>query len=175
MKKNILILISTILTLVTGMGILSMTKGDIEDIIICSTNSKSHYIPSAICEYYLLNYRLTGEDINFIESGAGLSFLFHISDKSKRYMFLEYFISKGVSIDKPSAIDGLTPLHAAILMNDTELVVYLLDRGANPLKLDRDNKLTAIQFLDLLIKKSPNVNRKNIQDILLTYKDTSIN
>ncbi len=166
MKKNILLIIFTVLVLIVGTGFLSMIKGDIEDIIICSTNNESHYIPSPICEYYLLNYRLTEEDIKFIESGAGLAFLFNISDNSKRHILLEYFISKGVSINKPNNIDGLTPLHAAILMSDESLVKYLIEKGADPLELDRDNKLTAMQYVELLIKKAPDVDRKNIQIIL---------
>lgn len=172
MKKTIFLIILIIPALIIGAGFFSMTEGGIEDIVICSTSDKSHYIPSSVCEYYLLNYRLTETDIKAIESGSGLAFLFGISNKPKRNKFLEYFISKGVSIDKPSNIDGFTPLHAAILENDKELVEYLLGKGADPLKVDRDNKLTAIDFLDRLIKSSPDTNRKGIKRVLTDALNT---
>lgn len=144
----------------------SLNKYDIEEIIICSLDSGSHYIPPNVCEYYLYNFRADKKDITDLSEVSNLGFMVGIENKSKREKLLNFFISKGSDINGISNIDGLTPLHAAILINDEDLVKYLIEKGANPLKMDRDNKLTAIEYVELLIKKAPDVSRKNILIIL---------
>lgn len=170
MKKIMLPLIVIIPLLLIAFGFFSMSKGNIEDIIICSINDESHYIPSDVCEYYLLNHRLTGEDIKYLENGAGLAFLFDIPDKSKRNIFLQHFILKGVSVDTPSRIDGYPPLHAAIINNDPELVKFLLKNGANPNQKDKNQKLTAEEFIDFLDRTIPSIDRNIIKDLLVEHK-----
>ena len=152
--------------IVIGFGLYSMSKGDIEDIVICAVNEESHYIPAGVCEYYLLNYRGTEEDVQFLESRSGLAFLFEISDKSKRQAFLEYVISKGISIDKRSSIDGYTPLHAAIVHNDPELVAFLLEKGASPDQKDQEHHLTPKEFVKYLSQKNPSTDRSAVLSVL---------
>lgn len=166
MKKVILSLVMVIPLLVVGLGLFSMSTGNIEDIVICSTNDESHYMPSSVCEYYLLHYRLTKEDIRFLEARSGLAFLFDISDKSKRDHFLKYFVSKGVSTSKPSVIDGYPPLHAAIINNDPELVEFLLAHGANPEQKDDNHHQTAQEFVDFLDRTKSPADRGAIKELL---------
>lgn len=83
-----------------------------------------------------------------------------------RYKLFEFFLSKGMDINARSNIDGLTPLHAAILMNDHELANHLLKKGADKNMTDRDNKLTANEFLDLLNHKRPDIDKKTVQQLL---------
>jgi len=166
MKKGIAILLVTIPLLIIGLGFFSMSKGNIEDIVICSTNEKSHYIPSGICEYYLLNFRLNKEDINFIKSRSGLAFLFDIPDKTQRKALLEYFISKGVSTNYPGSIDGYPPLHAAIINNDYELVEFLINNGANPAQKDKNQNLTPVEFIEFLYEKDSSTDRSAIKNLL---------
>ena len=111
-------------------AVYSLSESTVEDIIICGTNDDTDYIPSKVCELYLFNFRTSGSDIQYLESGAGLAFLFGIKDVNKRNIFIEYFLSKGISIAALSNIEGLSPLHAAILLNDLTLVEYLIDKGA---------------------------------------------
>lgn len=143
-----------------------MSQGDIEDIIIDATNDETSYIPADIYEYYLFNYRGSKDDIEFLDSGAGLSFLFGIDDRSERYQYLEYFISKGASLDKPSSIDGYPPLHAAIINNDAELVAFLLSKGASPDQRDKQHNLTAKEFANYLGHANPDVDRNMVLNVL---------
>ena len=166
MKKIILALVIVIPLLVVGLGFFSMSTGNIEDIVICSTNDESHYIPSSVCEYYLLHYRLTKEDIRFLEARSGLAFLFEISDRSRRDRLLKYFVAKGVSTSKPSAVDGYPPLHAAIINNDPELVEFLLANGANPGQKDENRQQTAREFVDFLGRTNSAADRSAIKELL---------
>lgn len=150
MKRIVLSLLVIIPLVVSAGAVFSMSKGSIEDVVICVVNKESHYVPSSLCEYYLHNYRLTEEDIRFLEDRAGLAFLFDVPDKEKRNALLEYFVAKGVSFNKPSAIDGYPPLHAAIISNDPELVAFLLEQGADVDQRDRNHNLTAEEFVDFL-------------------------
>ena len=165
-RKIIFPALISVSLIVLGLGGYSMSKGDIEDIVICAVNEGSHSIPTSVCEYYLLNYRGTDQDIQFLESRSGLAFLFEMSDKSKRRAFLEYFISKGISVDKPSSMDGYAPLHAAIIHNDPELVMFLLEKGANPDQKDREHDLTPKEFVEYLNRKNPSVDRSAVSNAL---------
>lgn len=147
---------------VSGLGIYSMSKSDIEDLIICSTNSDSHYIPTGICELYLVNSRGTVDDIKFLESRSGIAFVFEISDETKRSSLLEFLISKGVNVNKVSSIDGYYPLHSAVIMNDHFLVSYLIDKGAQLGVKDRDRNLTPVELLKYLQKNSPEIDRRKV-------------
>ncbi len=169
MKKTILSLLVIIPLSVIGLVIYAMSTDDIEGIVICATNDDTHYIPSSLCEFYLLNYRLTEEDIEFIEGRSGLSFLFEIQDKNKRYNLVKYFISKGVSINKPSTIDGYPPLHAAIINNDPDLVKLLLNNGANIKQKDSSYNLTPEEFINFLLQKQPSIDRRPINKIISSH------
>ncbi len=166
MRKVIISLILLIPLSIVGLATYEMSTENIEFIVINATNEETSYIPSSVYEYYLFNFRLTKEDIKYIESRAGLNFLLGISDHNKRYKFLKYFISKGVSINKPSAIDGFPPLHAAILLNDKELVKFLLNNGADINKKDIKFKLSPEEFINFLQQKNNTIDRSSIKKII---------
>ena len=167
MKKLIFILASlssVVIYFITAAY--SLSESDIEDIIICSTNNDTHYIPSEACELYLFKFRAEEGDIQSLESGAGLAFLFGIQDIHQRYIYLEYFLFKGISVDAPSHIDGLPPLHAAVLLNDIKLVKYLLHKGASTKQPEKNYGLTPIEFLHKLNENNHLINREPIAKIL---------
>ena len=167
MKKAILSFLILIPLSIIGLAIYEMSTENIEFVVINATNEETSRIPSSVYEYYLFNFRGTEEDIQYIGNRAGLNFLFGISDQNKKYKFLKYFISKGVSINKPSAIDGFPPLHAAILLNDEELVKFLLDNGADINKKDIKFKLTPNEFIDFLQQKNNTIDRSSIKTRIL--------
>ena len=143
------------------------------DIIICGTNDDTHYIPNKACELYLFNFRSSGNDIQYLESGAGLAFLFGIQDINKRYIYLEHFLSKGTSIDALSNIDGLSPLHAAILLNDLKLDKYLIDKGANTSQTEGNYELAPLNFLQKLDKNNNLIDRTPIANVLTSISSKS--
>ena len=174
MKKTLFIIIPLLfLILYSITAAYSLSESNIEDIIICSTNDDTHYIPNKGCEFYLFNFRSSKNDIQYLESGSGLAFLFGIKDINKRYIYLEHFLSKGMSIDAQSNIDGLTPLHSAILLNDIKLVKYLIEKGANPMQTERNHALTPLSFLQNLNKSNNFINRAPIENFLTSINSKS--
>jgi ankyrin repeat protein len=155
------------------MAVYSLSESNVEDIIICGTNDDTHYIPDKACELYLFNFRTSENDIQSLESGAGLAFLFGIQDINKRYVYLEHFLSKGASIDALSKVDGLSPLHAAILLNDLRLVKYLIDKGANTSQIEGNDELTPLTFLQKLEKNNKLIDRTPIAKVLTSIYSKS--
>ncbi len=170
MKKYILVLIILIPVSVAALGLFSMSRGDIEDAILCATHDESHYIPSSVCEYYLRHFRMTKEDVRYLEDRAGLAFLFGISDRSQRGNLMSSFLAHGLSINRPSAIDGYPPLHAAIINNDPELVEFLLAHGADLEQKDNNNHQTAAEFVRYLDGSTAPADRHAIKELLSAYK-----
>jgi len=173
MKKSILSIIFLIPLSIITLAIYAMASDDIEGIVICATNNKTSYIPANVCEYYLFNFRLTGKDIEYIESRGGLNFPIAISDNAKRYELVKFFISKGVSVNKASAIDGYPPIHSAIILNYPKIVTLLLNNGADIHNKDNTQKLTPDEFVEFLLKKQPNIDRKPIKEIIDSYKKSN--
>jgi ankyrin repeat protein len=149
-----------------SMALYSLSTSAIDDVIICGTNDDTHYFPKGVCEYYLFNSRLTSEDILTLEANSGLAFLFGIQDKGQRYAYIKYFLSEGVPINAISTVDGLSPLHAAIIRNDSKLVGFLLQNGASLSQKENNYGLTPFDFLILLSKKNSKVDRNDVFEVM---------
>lgn len=166
MKRIIASVILLLLTAVIGLGGWSLHTADIQDVSLCVTEDDTHYIPNSVCEQYMLQFRGTPSDIEDLENGAGLAFFFGIEDREMRRRVMSFFLVNGLSINKPSAIDGLPPLHAAILMNDAELIKFLLEHGADPTQKDQRHEVTAFGYLELLKQKNPERDWSEVADQL---------
>ncbi|WP_041394420.1 ankyrin repeat domain-containing protein [Photobacterium profundum] len=167
MKKSVFISVPLLcFVLYLSMALYSLSTSAIDDIIICGTNDDTHYFPKGVCEYYLFNSRLTSEDILTLEANSGLAFLFGIQDKSQRYAYIKYFLSEGVSINAISTVDGLSPLHAAIIRNDSKLVGFLLQNGASLSQKESNYGLTPFDFLIFLSEKNSNVDRNDVFEVM---------
>jgi len=170
MKKYLISLAAAISVCMMSLIIYAMETFSIEELIICSTSSEATFIPQDVCEFYLTHYRADEDDIHDLTQGAGLSFVAATENHKKRYRLLDYFLAKGLDVNSISQNDGLTPLHSAILLNDVELVQYYLSKGADPLKVDRDNRMTAYQYVDFLIAKSKDDNNSRIKIKEMLFK-----
>ncbi|MGD8569280.1 MAG: hypothetical protein PVJ39_14430 [Gammaproteobacteria bacterium] len=167
--KKLLIGLLVVIIVAGATSVYSLSQDNIENLIVCSVNDEASYIPSNVCQYYLVNFRGNRDDIAFLNKGAGLGFLISIENNAKRKRLLDFFIAKGMDVNSKSRIDGLTPLQAAILLNDHNLVAYLLKKGADPSIPDRDNGMTAREFLKLLTEKKPDVDRSLVRKELNSY------
>ncbi|MGY5451640.1 hypothetical protein ACVFI8_11950 [Agarivorans sp. MS3-6] len=147
---------------IIGLAGYSLVQSNVEDIIVCATNDNSHYIPSSVCDYYVVNYRLGDEDIAFLSAGAGLNFLIGVPDVALREKYIRLLVERGISINSSSQVDGMTPLTSAILLNDPVLVQLLTDLGADPRVLDKKFSTNAFGVLSFLQDKQPSVDRAAI-------------
>lgn len=146
-------------------AIFTVSRLGIEHLIICSTDSEAINIPRSVCKYYLYNF--TGRDsARDLGEGAGIAYMYGIQNKKDKYRTIDRLISVGVDVNRVSNIDGLTPLNAAILLNDPELVKYLLGKGASLDKKDRANKLNAKEYIEYLQKNARRADRQKIHQII---------
>lgn len=155
MKKIVVSLIAPVLTLYATLMVWYLETSNVEYVSLCVTNPEVDRVPQPVCEYYLFHFCGTEEDIEFLERGNGLSFFFGVEDRRMRRRLMSFFLENGLAINKPSAISGYPPLHAAILMNHAGLAEFLLEHGADPTQKDQRHRLTAPGFLELLKRKNP--------------------
>ena len=131
----------------------SMASSDIEDLIICASHDNAHYIPQSLCKTYLFNHRGTPEDIQYLESHSGLSFVFGLRNEKDKLQMLDFLVSKKIDINKISAIDGMAPLHAAVMDNNVDLVKKLLQYGADKSVISPTLNATPLQLAIKLQEK----------------------
>lgn len=160
--KKLIISISALVIVVLVFTGYSLSRYDIQELVICTTNKESHYIPMGVCEYYMVNYRITPADIQQLEKQAGLSFLLGLPDKHVRQDLVRLFNSRGADVNKHSAIDGYAPLHAAIINNDADMVKLLLSLGANKSLKDANGQMDAMALLSSLTNRQPDIDRSAV-------------
>lgn len=139
-------------------------KLTLEDIIICSTDDSIHLVLKSSCRF-TFDKLVTAGQVNEFNAGSGLSFAFNLSE-SNRFQVLDRLLNLGVGINRPSNIDGLTPLNAAILENDDKLVRYLLKHGANTEEKNALDGNNSSEFLTELIARNPEINREAIRNLI---------
>lgn len=164
--KKALFAILLLLCISTGVIIVTISQDNIENLILCASDENASYIPATICEHYLLKFRGNQADIEYLTKRTGLNFLANIEDPVIRTKLFEFFIDKGMDINLINQIDGLTPLHAAILLNDDKLLGFLLRKGANPQLRDRNKGLTPLEFLEQMEKQLPGIDRTRLKQLL---------
>lgn len=164
MRKIIYPLVA-LLTLGLLFAYVSLSGMGLGRLIVCATTDGASRIPSPLCMYYLQNF--TGaEDADRLDAGAGLAYAFEVPDHGMRRTIMERLLEIGVDIDAPSAVDGLTPLHSAILLNDPALVEFLVEHGADTRARDAVHGLDASQYLEFLQARDRNTDRSGISALL---------
>ena len=164
MKKSLLSLLLIVLVLM-GALYYSLHNSDIEDLIVCASDANTHYIPGEVCRWYLETYRVNSEDLAFLENRSGITFVFGLKDKQMRLDLVRLLINRGANLNYIGHIDGLTPLHAAVLLNDAALVKLLLDQGAD-LSIKSKSGLDVVAFLEALKKKQREVDWAAVEKVI---------
>ncbi len=172
-KKILLALVIIVPATWICLTIYVMVTDDLHGLMICSTSDEAYRIPKSVCEYYTLHFRGTKDDIAQLEKGIGISVVF--GDEKKRAKFLNFLLDKGANINLVSPLHGSTPLHAAVLHNDPELVKFLLEHGADPtIRSSRHNlsfkefdNMTPLEMLNQMEKNRPGLtDRSKVKQIL---------
>lgn len=94
--------------------------------------------------------------------------------RDRALQIIDVALAAGCSIEEPDEV-GSTPLAAAILYNEPELVRFLLERGADPyLKLSSPKPYLdgrdAFEIVDFLMSKQPSQDRSAIQQVMSRYR-----
>jgi len=82
----------------------------------------------------------------------------------------DYLLNNGIDINSHSSF-GVTPLHTAIMMNEPEVVSYLLERCADPgvptsFGHDPTGQVNAIEFAFFMEKEKPHMDFSRIFELL---------
>ncbi|KEQ12210.1 ankyrin repeat domain-containing protein [Endozoicomonas numazuensis] len=168
MKKAILLVTLTPI-LIFGFIFTYISSLSINERIICSVDNNAFIIPKPLCKLYLYNFT-SKNDAKELDETYGLSYLFGTEDEFERYEILDIFIRSGADIDKPSNVDGLTPINAAILFSDYKLVGYLIASGANLNIKDIQNNMNAFEYVIFLMEKDSGRDREEIMKLISEYR-----
>jgi len=151
MKKKIVFGgISGIFLTIVGLMVYVMIEMKMEYLILCSENEESIRIPSSLCKYYLVNYRMNEKDINELREGAGLDYILTVGGSGK-YELATLFLAKGLDVDGVNHHTGyfdnkkFTPLQSAVVLNDVPRVKFLLEHGAD-VHLTKGKGITALEY-----------------------------
>ena len=134
MKKKIFFGgLSGIFLTVAGLMFYAMTQMEIVHLMSCSTNQGGTRIPSGLCKYYLVNYRINEKGIKELSEGGGLDVILNIEENAAEYELAKMFLARGLDVDGANHAGGkdVTPLQAAVMYNDVRRVNFLLEYGAN--------------------------------------------
>jgi hypothetical protein len=160
-KKLIVVFLLAIVIGVPSIGWYMFKNMPIEHLVTCSVEK------DGICIWFLKNFRGSVEDLDQLTLNGGFNFIFagyngaissqtqNISLYDQRTETLaDFFLNKGLDINAASPIDGLTPLHSAVVLNQPEVVKYLLSHGADKSVRDNKFKLTAVELANKLQNNS---------------------
>lgn len=158
-----LIVVSAIFSLI----LYSMSEMDIEHLVMCSLNEGGTRIPSSLCEYYMVNYRITDNDLDVLEKGPGLDFILNGNNPHK-YDIAKIFISKGLSVNSVNHLlsSDISPLYSAVLFNDVKKAEFLVNNGADIHFVSKDYGMTVLELAKNLHENSREGDRSEIVQIL---------
>ncbi|GAB2926362.1 hypothetical protein [Rheinheimera gaetbuli] len=164
MKKFLLIVV-ILLTVLLSITAFSLSRMSVQELIICSTDNNSYVLPAPLCFTYF-NSMTNEQHAKELDQHAGLAYAFEIKPEQLKYIVITRLLALDVDINKPSAIDGLPPLHAAILLKEPKLVQYLLEQGADKSISDNTQKMTSSQLVDHLLERKATAELLAIKQLL---------
>jgi len=136
LKKPLFTLIFIILFCL-GSFLVLIHKLSLADKIICSKHNSFRLPSKFLCKFDLkylskVSPSLRGYD-EIATSAIGLSLPFKDEGDDPEYAFetIKILKDKGFDINEHSSLNGLTPLHDAVLTKDTQTVKFLINLGAD--------------------------------------------
>ena len=154
-----------------GLVIYDLKRMDIETLILCSTNEGGILIPESLCNYFMINHRITEDDIENLSRGPSLDYILNLGAPEK-YQIAHRFLKKGLDINGVNHYSAkkLTPLHAAVLYNDAERVEFLVENGADLSIKNSYYGMTPLELAEELTGKNEEDSRRKIIEILTASK-----
>jgi hypothetical protein len=157
---------------ILGLMLHSLSQMNSETIILCASNEGGIPIPSQLCEYYLFNHRDIRKDVDELSRGAGLIFILNGSNEEKKYKIAEFFIAHGLDVNGINHYGdhNFTPIYGAILLNNVNMLRFLLKHDADLSIQPPEINMTALEFARSLQIKEPAIDRSKILAILSDQK-----
>ncbi len=142
--------------------------------MLCSVNKGGIRIPSSLCHYYLVNYRINEQGIKELSEGGGLGVVLNIEEDATEYALAKIVLANGLDVNGVNHYGdvNLTPLQAAVLHNDVKRVKFLLEYGAD-LYITGNYGMTALEMAKKRHKEESKLqNRREIIQILSDAENT---
>jgi len=158
---------------IVGFMLYDTATMEMEVLILCSANQGGIRIPSSLCHYYMVNYRINEQGIKELSDGAGLDYILN-GESPKNYEFAKIFLANGLDVDGINHYDpkGATPLQAAVVYNDVKRVKFLLEYGAD-IHITGGEEMTALEMARKFHKEESKLqNRSEIIQILSDAENT---
>lgn len=173
--KNKILFASVAVTLLGMFSIMlyAMSQMSIQHLILCGSDESGTRIPSSLCNYYMINHRITERDIKDLSEGAGLEYILNLESPGK-YKIAEIFISRGLDVDGINHFNNkdITPLQASVFYNDVERVKFLIKQGADINIRSEGHGMTALELAKKLHKENDKEDRSEIIKILSSVSNT---
>ncbi len=130
-KMCLVTLVVLIPALYLGAAFYSLSRSDIQYLLIYSLHPETHRHPQPMVRWYFKAFRGHEADLEFLARHNGLGFIVAMEHqpRARLHEYMAFFLDRGFDIDAVG-IDGFTALHAAVLYNHLEDVEFLLARGA---------------------------------------------
>jgi len=145
----------------------AMTQMDMVHLMLCSTNQGGTQIPSSLCKYYLINYRINEKGIKELSEGGGLDVVLNVENNATEYELAKLFLANGLDINGINHYGGIgpTPLQGAVANNDVPRLKFLIAQGAD-LHNTGGMGMTALALAIKLHKETKLHNRSEIIRLL---------
>ncbi len=153
---------------IAGLMLYVMSTMEMGVLMLCSVNKGGIRIPSGLCHYYLVNYRINEQGIKELSEGGGLDVVLNIEEGATGYALAKIVLANGLDVNGINHYDskGATPLQAAVVYNDVKRVKFLLEYGAD-IPITGGEGMTALEMARKFHKEESKLqNRSEIIRIL---------
>jgi ankyrin repeat protein len=155
--------------MVAGLMLYDMSQMKMEVLILCSANEGGIRIPSSLCKYYMVNYRINEKGIKELREGVGLGYVLGVERKFSDYEMTKIFIANGLGVDSVNHYGDVdvTPLQSAVLSNDVRGVKFLIGYRVDVRIKNERYGMTALEMAKKFHKEESKLqNRSEIIQIL---------
>lgn len=169
MRKLFMVGLSILVIGLVGYGSLSfytLQTRSVETNASCAIGDSGTQTPRFACRWYLRHQLSNAPDSSEAQRAFHMAIGAYPTDKEGALEIAELALSEGARINGHSPFSGYPPLHEAILLNEPQLVEFMLRKGADP-QLENQNKgLTAAALLEALEQRNPNEDFSGIRSRL---------
>ncbi|WP_045402867.1 ankyrin repeat domain-containing protein [Vibrio campbellii] len=159
--------LTAILVVVAATVTVFASSVDDERLVLCALGSNIALFNDSACLTYIETFNLSESYIDSINSELGIMTILN-SNHENKFKVADVLLQQGADINSINTLDGLSlpPLHSAVLSDDYESFLYLIDHGARVEALSSQTSESLYDFTDRLLKQNPTPARANMLEFI---------